>query len=230
MLYVTGGDDNKACIWSTTEDTEECECVGILEGHQDKITSVCVEECFILTGSADSTIRKWELSTCLCSHVYSGHHSTVNRIICAGYFIFSGSSDKTVRCWDFESGDPVRVFKGHKKSIFALIYIPYNGKEIYSSSNSSKTSDILITGSLDRTARIWNIETGKTIHTLDGHTGAVICLATNASGKIVFTGSFDTTICSWNTETGEMLKKFEGHNGSVVQIVVGKHKKYSNML
>ena len=220
-MLATGGDDETVCIWSTQSHDGQCECIGILKGHEKYITSICVEETFILTGSADATIRKWDMLTCECIHTYRGHNGPVNRILCTGDFVFSGSHDKTARCWDFDSGECIRVFQGHKLSIFPLIFIP--GDEDNENSNSlnwNVNSDFLITGSADCTARIWSFETGKSLFTLRGHSGIVICMSADSNGKHVFTGSDDQTIRSWKIETGECLKIFQDHRGTIVSLLV----------
>jgi len=36
------------------------------------ITCITISDVFVVTGSADETIRKWDMSTCECVTVYSG--------------------------------------------------------------------------------------------------------------------------------------------------------------
>jgi len=85
---------------------------------------VLIEDTYVVSGSADKTIRKWDMATCSCVAVLEGHESTVNRIICTGEFIFSSSYDRTARCWDFQSGEWVREFRGHRRSVYPLMFIP----------------------------------------------------------------------------------------------------------
>jgi F-box/WD-40 domain protein MET30 len=73
---------------------------------------------------------------------------------------------------------------------------------------------ILITGSYDRTARVWNLETGMQIHCLEGHTSVVRSLQFDEV-KLV-TGSMDRTIRVWNWRTGTCLRILEGHTEGVV--------------
>lgn len=73
---------------------------------------------------------------------------------------------------------------------------------------------ILITGSYDRTIRIWNLETGVEIRCLRGHTRAVRCLQFDEAKLI--TGSMDHTIRVWNWRKGECIRTLTGHTDGVV--------------
>lgn len=73
---------------------------------------------------------------------------------------------------------------------------------------------VLITGSYDRTARVWNLETGAEVHCLTGHTRAVRALQFDAVKLI--TGSMDHTMKVWNWRTGQCLRTLEGHTEGVV--------------
>lgn len=58
------------------------------------------------------------------------------------------------KLWDIESQKVVRVFEGHKSWVLSVSFSP-DGKEI-------------LTGSADKTARIWLIDTGAEIATFVG--------------------------------------------------------------
>ena len=121
-VLATGSDDKTIRLWSTK--TDNIDCIGILEGHEDYITSVLIEENYVISTSADKSIRKWDMSTCECLFILNGHTSTVNKLICTGDFIFSISYDKTARCWDIDTGECIRIFTGHKGNISSIIFIP----------------------------------------------------------------------------------------------------------
>lgn len=221
-VLVTGSEDKTARLWSTK--TDECECIGILRGHEDYINCVLVEECFVLTGSADKTIRKWDMSTCECLLVLEGHTSVIYRMICTGDFIFTSSYDRTARCWDFDNGECVRVFKGHKRGVYPLIFIPADDDELTPDTLDTDASrDILVTGSADFTARTWNFETGQCLKVFKGHSGPVTCIYIDGLGKILFTGSTDSTVMSWDMQRGQHLKTFTGHTGSIICMQVSSY-------
>ncbi|GAA95072.1 uncharacterized protein L969DRAFT_104712 [Mixia osmundae IAM 14324] len=75
---------------------------------------------------------------------------------------------------------------------------------------------ILMTGSWDRTVRIWNLETEKTIGVLIGHTRGVRALQFD-SAKLI-TGSMDHTLKIWSWRTGEVIRTLEGHRDAVISL------------
>jgi len=121
-ILVTGSDDNTIRIW--TSKAPRCDCIGILAGHENYITCVVIEEIFVISGSVDKTVRKWDMATCVCLAVFTGHEERINRLICTGDFVFSSSTDSTIRCWDLDDGRCIREFAGHLNSVFPLMYIP----------------------------------------------------------------------------------------------------------
>lgn len=73
---------------------------------------------------------------------------------------------------------------------------------------------LVVSGSADRTCRIWNVETGECHHTLRGQIGAVTSCASLPGGHQVITGS-GRTVRLWAVETGESIQNFIGHTREV---------------
>ena len=53
-------------------------------------------------------------------------------------------------------------------------------------------------GGDDKTARLWDLGTGKTTRTLKGHTSAVMSVALSADGTRALSGSWDKTVRLWD--------------------------------
>jgi F-box/WD-40 domain protein MET30 len=79
---------------------------------------------------------------------------------------------------------------------------------------------ILMTGSWDRSVRIWNLESGKEVGVLRGHTRGVRALKFDAV-KLV-TGSMDSTLKIWNWRTGECMRTLRGHRDAVICLTYDK--------
>ncbi|XP_064090092.1 WD repeat-containing protein 86-like isoform X2 [Macrobrachium nipponense] len=236
-LIATGSDDKTVRMWAAGD--SETECLGILKGHTQYVTCVNMYDAYVITGSADNTIRKWDATSCDCLAVYEGHEARVIRVLCNGDFIFSAANDTTAKAWVFDNPefndditDTVSFYKsfdGHSLGISSLIFIPgdEDARTIEDDDVVINVDDILITGSADHTARTWSVATGKTIHIFRGHKGPVSCMSANAEGTILYTGSMDSTIRIWNIQEGHILKILKGHNGAVLTLSVVNKLLYS---
>lgn len=98
-----------------------------------------------------------------------------------------------------------KVLSGHTDGIMCLQF---------SESLSHPSFPIVVTGSYDRTARVWNMETGEELRVLKGHTRGVRCLQFDEAKLI--TGSMDRTLKIWNWRTGELMRTLEGHTEGIV--------------
>jgi WD40 repeat protein len=89
--------------------------------------------------------------------------------------------------------------------------------------------DIIITGSQDTTAKTWSFETGDCLKTFRGHTGAILCLATDPFGKILLTGSGDNTIRAWDIYRGTELHVYDQHQAAIINLLVRKKKTFKKI-
>lgn len=65
-----------------------------------------------------------------------------------------------------------------------------------------------ITGSYDRTCKLWDTFSGEQLATLEGHSNIIYCLCfNNPYGDKIATGSFDKTAKLWDLE-GNCLNTF----------------------
>lgn len=94
--------------------------------------------------------------------------------------------------------DPeIIAITGHSERVRSVAYSP-DGRRI-------------VTGSWDKTARIWDAATGREILQLRGHTDRVWSAAFSPDGKRVVTASHDKTARVWDAETGQQILLLSGH-------------------
>lgn len=169
MILVTAGDDKIAKVWDAREG-RNFRRMGKLIGHQGYITCILIENSFILTGSSDKTVIKWDVERDFeISAICRGHVSLIQRMICTGQFIFTSSFDHTARCFDFDGGECLRLFKGHKRGVYPLMFIPvYEEDDFEFNDGSDNELGVLITGSADGTARSWNCDSGARLKVFKG--------------------------------------------------------------
>ncbi|XP_069108203.1 uncharacterized protein [Argopecten irradians] len=228
-LLATGSDDCTIRLYGPDPDKNDLNdytCLYVYKGHEKYITCIVFWDEYMISGSADSTIRKWDMTKqgddC-CVYTINGHEAHVERVLCTGSLLFSTSYDRTARCWDFATGDPLRVFHGHRMAVVCVIFIPADSEYI-DDEDPDSDKDILITGSLDGTARSWDIHTTFVLNIFLGHAGPITCMATDSEAKYLFTGSTDHTVRMWQLSSASLVRIFEGHKRSIVCMQTGSFK------
>jgi WD40 repeat protein len=65
-----------------------------------------------------------------------------------------------------------------------------------------------VSASADNTLKVWDLETGHALRTLQGHSASVHGVAVTPDGKRAVSASGDKTLKVWDLETGEVLATF----------------------
>jgi WD40 repeat protein/tRNA A-37 threonylcarbamoyl transferase component Bud32 len=95
-----------------------------------------------------------------------------------------------------------KTLTGHTDAVFSLAI--------------SKDGQTLVTGSGDKTIKIWNLSTGELKNSVIGHTDAVFSLVITPDGETLVTGSGDKTIKIWDLSTGRLKNTLTGHTDLVI--------------
>ena len=81
---------------------------------------------------------------------------------------------------DTLTGAELHTLNDHKNVVYTLAFnVPYGDK--------------IVTGSFDRTAKLWDTASGKLLNTFKGHNMEIVCVAFDPQGELLATGSMDTT-------------------------------------
>lgn len=99
-----------------------------------------------------------------------------------------------------------RTLTAHTNSVNAEVFSP--------------DSKRLVTGSVDGTAIVWDVTTGRSILTLKGRTAAISKIIYSPGGKLLITGCSDGKIHLWDATTGEQLHTLDGTGGGVCALDV----------
>ena len=111
--------------------------------------------------------------------------------------------DGAWRNWSSDWGE--RAFlAGHTDIITAVAFSPHGTR--------------VLTGSWDKTARLWDAATGKPVATLTGHTDPVAAVAFSPDGTRVLTGSDDHTARLWDAATGKAVATLAANTDGVTAV------------
>ena len=76
----------------------------------------------------------------------------------------------------------------------------------------------ILTGSHDKTAKVWDAASGKELVTLKGHRDEVECAAFSPDERRIVTGSDDRTARVWEAASGRELLVLKGHTASILSV------------
>ncbi|KAH7343344.1 cell division control protein 4 [Rhizoctonia solani] len=135
---------------------------------------------------------------------HSSRSSVITCLLLSRNRIITASDNPQIHVYSPNTGELMLHLEGHKGGVWALA--------VSSSSPSvPHATDFLVSGSTDRTVRIWDLSTGECTHVFGGHTSNVRCLTivnpvwTDVDGRkekwpkhtLIVTGSRDQTLRVW---------------------------------
>jgi predicted Zn finger-like uncharacterized protein len=185
-------------------------CLRTFEGHTESVDSVCLsgDGRYALSGSADNTMRLWELSTGRCLRTFAGHTEAVTSDAVTSaclsgdgrYALSRGSWDNTLRLWELSTGRCLRTFAGHTGTVNSVC-LSGDGRHALS-------------GSEDGELRLWEVNTGRCLRTFVGHRRPVFSVSLSGDGRFALSGSGHGWMRLWQLSTGRCLRTWKAKEPS----------------
>ncbi|MGF1492308.1 MAG: protein kinase [Microcoleaceae cyanobacterium] len=202
----------------------------IFSGHGATVEAIEIgpKGYILASGSADSTIRLWNLKTGQLLHRFLGHCRSIKSITMSpnGQRLVSGSLDRTILAWNLNSRQMVDRFFSHTGS-------PYSHRcgAIYSVAYSPD-GKLIASGSADHTIKLWNQRNGELLCRLAEHSDTVLCVTfphipmeidsspirrrnSTPQTSLFASGGADGLIKIWRFGQWHSLKTLTGHTNSV---------------
>ncbi|KAF7546324.1 hypothetical protein G7046_g9332 [Stylonectria norvegica] len=214
-LIITGSRDSQLRVWRLPEvgsrryiqtgpPALESDCpyfIRVLTGHTHSVRAISAYGDTLVSGSYDSTVRVWRISTGESLHVLHGHSQKVYSVVLdhERNRCISGSMDSLVKIWDLATGACLHTLEGHSLLVGLL----------------DLRDERLVSAAADSTLRIWDPENGKCRNTLMAHTGAITCF--QHDGRKVISGS-EKTVKMWDVKTGECVQDLLSDLSGVWQV------------
>jgi cytochrome c len=197
---VTTSDDKTAIIW----DVPSGKLVRRLTGHGHKVMAAAFspDGRQVATGSWDKTLRIWNMTTGKTVRVIE-HAAPINDVafVNGGAWIAAGGHDGKVGMWSIANGRLQGVLEGHRQGITKMNALPGGAR--------------LLTASIDRSLRLWDVKTGKTVSVLthgEDRTGQVYAAAVSPDGRRALSAGRDGRLVEWDLATGDVLKTIPAHD------------------
>jgi len=181
-------------------------CTSSLPGHAEAVISVgfSPDGTQLASGSGDTTVRLWDLTTEMPLYTCEGHKNWVLAVAWSpdGSRLSSADKNGQIIIWDPKSGKSVhKPLTGHKKWVTYLSWEPLHVRA---------PSRHFVSASKDNDVRVWDAVLGKCDMTLSGHTAAVTCVRWGGQG-LIYSSSQDRTIKVWRASDGVLCRTLAGH-------------------
>lgn len=192
-LLASGGQDGKVKVWDTSNST----LLVTFTEHVSKVTDIKFapnKSNVLITSSLDGTVRAYDLvkyrnfrimttpKPCqfLCCAVdFSGE------IICAGTM-----DPYSIYVWSLKTGDLVDILSGHTAPVCTLAF--------------SLVKDLLVSGSWDKTVKVWELYSKKGHSENFEHTSEIVCVDLTPDDKEIAVSTLNGEIYTWDIATGSI--------------------------
>ena len=249
---ATGAKDNTARLWRVDPLTDSFICHTIFTGHAESLGAIALPytippesspafkspldhpPAYLLTGSQDQTIKRWDISRDSTTarkapraiYTRKAHEKDINALDVSpsNQLFASASQDKTVKIWVVEEGEVQGVLRGHRRGVWSVKFAPKDTPSIVGESGPAAGKGLVLTGSGDKTLKLWNLSDFSCLRTFEGHANSVLKVCwlnlprpEDRSRKHVQVASAggDGLVKVWDVTSGEVDCTLDNHEDRV---------------
>lgn len=253
---ATGAKDNTARLWRIDAQNDSFTCYSTFSGHAESLGAIGLPKVipaqssssfknpldqppqYLLTGSQDRTIKRWDITGNEGTHkapraLYTrkAHDKDINAIDInhSGQFFASASQDRTVKIWSTEEGEVQGVLRGHRRGVWSVRFAPKDTPVISGDNGPATGRGLVLTGSGDKTIKIWSLSDYSCLRTFEGHTNSVLKVAwlnipkpdeRNKRHVQVASAGGDGLVKVWDASAGEVACTLDNHEDRVWALAV----------
>jgi len=255
---ATGAKDNTAKIWRVDPKTNSYVCWATFQGHAESVSAVALPRIrpvdgskahtdplnhppqFLITGSSDQTIKRWEIpreqqkgakSSIRASFTRKAHDKDINAIDVSNnaQLFASASQDKVVKVWSIEEGEVQGILRGHRRGVWSVSFAPANTPALQGEQGSVSGKGVVITGSGDKTVKLWSLADYSCLRTFEGHSNSVLKVAwlnlpppeeRSKKPMLIASAGGDGLVKVWDVNSGENECTLDNHEDRVWALAV----------
>lgn len=103
------------------------------------------------------------------------------------------------------SNTPIQTYEDHEESILSVAVFP-DGRR-------------MVTSSIDKTLRLWNLKNGVVLKKMEGHGNWARAVAITGVGQMITSGDDSGNLITWDGDTGESLTQaIQAHNKAIYSL------------
>lgn len=171
--------------------------------------------------ASDGAVYVWEYPSGELRYRLEGHTDEVMSTDYSsdGTMLASGGADHNIILWNTADGSNINTISGHEGVILNVVFSP-DGKLIATSTADETLGDV--EDVVDRTVRIWDVESGEEQVQINPHSGFVRALDFSPAGDTIAYGVWDSansgTVRVHDVNSGAELMRFVAHTTPITAV------------
>jgi len=216
---ISGSRDCSVVVWELVRGQENYGFMRrSLMGHSSFIQDLVISSDgqFVLSASADSSLRLWNIHTGQTEKRFVSHTKDVLSVAFSvdNRQIVSGSRDKTIKLWNTLGECKYTITQGgHTEWVSCVRFSP------------STQSPLIVSCGWDRLVKVWNLTTCTLKHNLLGHSGYLNTVTVSPDGSLCASGGKDGHAMLWDLFEGKHLYSLET-DGSIIHSLCFSPNRY----
>ncbi|KAL0309651.1 UNVERIFIED_CONTAM: WD repeat-containing protein 3 [Sesamum radiatum] len=178
---------------------------------------------YAIVGTKSGTLEIIDVRSGTCVEVVEAHGGSVQSIAATADGFVTGSADQDVKFWEYQTAQrpgqdtkhltvsPVRNLKMNDDVV--VVAVSPEGKHI-------------AVALLDRTVKVFFMDSLKFFLSLYGHKLPVLCMDVSSDGDLIVTGSADKNLKIWGLDFGDCHKSLFAHADSVMAVKFVRNTHY----
>ena len=218
-LVSSSSENNIITLWNVESGQIESTLLG--DGRYTNSIAITPDDKILISGSVDHIISLWDLEKEKKLTILNGHTSIITAVAISldSKTLVSASLDNTIRVMNLVTGETLNVLKvdSNTDSINSIFFFP-NGKVIVSA--------------MEKSVRLWNIETGDQIGKLKGDFTKVTSVSVSPNGKLIALVSLNENIINdniiqvWDVDNNILKYSLRGHTDFISNIIFTPNNKF----
>ncbi|XP_055853806.1 periodic tryptophan protein 2 homolog [Episyrphus balteatus] len=220
QYIATGGQDHKVKLWNTSNGF----CFVTFSEHTSSVTGVqfSKNKKFLVSSSLDGTVRAYDIIRYRNFRTFTSPRPVQFACVAidhSGELIVAGGQDVfEIYLWSVKLGKLLEILSGHEGPVTAIAFSPI------------PTASTLISGSWDKTIKVWNCLESNSDHETIDMMSDVTCVAFKPNGEEIAVGTLNGNITVFDVKTTTQIASIEGRNDlgsgrSAIDLITSKKNK-----
>jgi len=164
---------------------------------------------WVVCGADDMKVRVFNYNTAEKVVSFDAHNDYIRTIAVhpTQGLLLTGSDDMSIKMWDWNKAWAcVMTFEGHSHYVMEVVFSP-------------RDPNTFASASLDKTIKVWGLNSASAHFTLEGHEKGVNCVDYFCGDKpFLASGSDDSSVKIWDYQTRTCVQTLEGHSNNVASV------------